>query len=169
MCYNDNDLCTAEGVFCAVADAFQPYLLLINGPNLNRLGQRDPNTYGTETLADVERRVRQVAQAAGVDVRAFQSNSEGELIDILQREGPEAMGIIINPGAYAHYSYALRDCLADLSTPIVEVHISNVHRREPFRHQLVLSSVVTGQVVGLGTLGYELAAQYLLQVGTRSR
>jgi 3-dehydroquinate dehydratase-2 len=143
------------------------YLLLVNGPNLNRLGRRNPDVYGTETLADVEARVRSVTEPAGVDLRAFQSNSEGDLIDFLQREGPGALGIILNPGAFGHYSYALRDCLEDLQRPVVEVHISNVHRREAFRHELVLAPVVTGQIVGLGTLGYELAARYLLQTGAR--
>ncbi|MBX5437382.1 MAG: type II 3-dehydroquinate dehydratase [Alicyclobacillaceae bacterium] len=139
----------------------RPYVLLVNGPNLNRLGVRDPQIYGTETLADVERRVRAVTAPRGVEVRSFQSNSEGALIDFLQQHGPGSLGIILNPGALAHYGLALRDCLEDIGRPVVEVHISNVHKREPFRHHLVLSAVVTGQIVGLGTAGYELAAEYL--------
>ncbi|MCL6593522.1 MAG: 3-dehydroquinate dehydratase [Alicyclobacillus sp.] len=142
----------------------QPYLLLVHGPNLNRLGQREPHIYGSETLADVCAKVRRLADARGVEVRAFQSNHEGALIDFLQEHGPGALGILINPGALGHYGYALRDCLADLGRPAIEIHISNVHRREPFRHHLVLADVVTGQVVGLGTAGYELAAWHLLNL-----
>ncbi len=140
-----------------------PYLLLINGPNLNRLGVREPGIYGTESLTDVERSVRTVAADYGVEVVAFQSNHEGKLVDIIQEHGPASRGIIINPGALAHYGYSLRDCLADIDRPTIEVHISNVHRREAFRQNLVLSEVVRGQIVGLGTLGYKLAALYLLQ------
>lgn len=138
------------------------YVLLVNGPNLNRLGQRDPGVYGTETLADIVQRVQAVATEFGVAVKSFQANSEGAIIDYLQEHGPAARGIIINPGALAHYGWALRDCIADLGRPTVEVHISNVHRRESFRHQLVLAPVVTGQIVGLGSAGYGLAARHLL-------
>jgi 3-dehydroquinate dehydratase-2 len=138
------------------------YLLLVNGPNLNRLGQREPSIYGTATLADVEASVAAVAKQYNVEVRSFQSNSEGALIDFLQEFGPNALGIIINPGALAHYGYALRDCLADIRRPTVEVHISNVHQREEFRHKLVLAPVVAGQICGLGIQGYLLAARYLL-------
>jgi 3-dehydroquinate dehydratase-2 len=136
---------------------------LVHGPNLNRLGQRQPHIYGSERLEDVVERVRRVCQPHGVTVRDFQSNSEGAIIDFIQAYGPEAIGIILNPGALAHYGYALRDCLEDIGRPVVEVHISNVHRRESFRQQLVLAPVAVGQIVGLGTVGYELAAKYLLQ------
>jgi 3-dehydroquinate dehydratase-2 len=136
-----------------------PYLLLVNGPNLNRLGKRDPATYGTRTLLNVTEGVLEVTAKYGVQVESIQSNHEGELIDFLQTKGPGAIGIVINPGALGHYSYALRDCLDDISIPAIEVHISNVHCRESFRHQLVLSPVVSGQIVGLGTIGYQLAAQ----------
>ncbi|WP_067617612.1 type II 3-dehydroquinate dehydratase [Alicyclobacillus acidiphilus] len=141
-----------------------PYLLLINGPNLNRLGVRKPDTYGTRTLQDVVDLVRETAQGYGVEVLDKQSNHEGELIDFLQQHGPEALGIIINPGAFGHYAYALRDCLEDIDRPTIEVHISNVHKREAFRHQLVLADVVQGQVVGLGTDGYRYAAIALCQL-----
>ncbi|QSO53321.1 type II 3-dehydroquinate dehydratase [Alicyclobacillus curvatus] len=142
----------------------QPTLLLVNGPNLNRLGHREPAIYGRETLSDVVNRIRQTAGQQGVSVLDMQSNSEGALIDFLQEHARVASGIILNPGAFAHYSYALRDCLADVRSycPIVEVHISNVHQREVFRHESVLAAVVTGQIVGLGTSGYDLAANYLL-------
>lgn len=142
-------------------DELTPYILLLNGPNLNRLGVRDVKTYGTVTLADITARVSAVAHGYGVQIRAFQSNHEGALIDFLQTHGLAARGIIINPGAFGHYSYALRDCLEDIQRPTIEVHISNVHRREAFRHQLVLASVVTGQIVGLGPKGYELAVHAL--------
>lgn len=136
-------------------------LLLVNGPNLNRLGERDIAVYGVQRLDQIVSRVALAVRPEGIHVKDFQSNHEGELIDFLQREGPASVGVIINPGALGHYGYALRDCIADLAKPCVEVHISNVHRREPFRHQLVLADVVSGQVVGLGTVGYELAAKWL--------
>ncbi|GEO25800.1 3-dehydroquinate dehydratase [Alicyclobacillus acidoterrestris] len=139
----------------------KPYLVVIHGPNLNRLGVRKPETYGTQTLDDVISLVRSVADGYGLDVLDKQSNHEGDLIDFLQLHGPGAAGILINPGAFGHYSYAIRDCLEDIARPTVEVHISNVHQREPFRHQLVLGDVVMGQVVGLGTEGYRYAADAL--------
>ncbi|MCL6631640.1 MAG: type II 3-dehydroquinate dehydratase [Alicyclobacillus herbarius] len=141
-------------------------ILLLHGPNLNRLGQRQPHIYGKETLADVVARVRKVCEPHGVEVKDFQSNHEGAIIDFVQTHGPQAQGIILNPGALAHYGYALRDCLEDIGRPVVEIHISNVHRREPFRHQLVLAPVAIGQIVGLGPIGYEYAAHYLLQLMT---
>lgn len=145
--------------------ASRPQLLLINGPNLNRLGTRRPEIYGSTTLADVVQQVQDLADRYDVQVVDFQSNHEGEIIDFLQREGPNAVGIIINPGALGHYGLALRDCLEDIARFTIEVHISNVHRREVFRHHLVLSPVVAGQVVGLGTDGYLLAAEYILKRG----
>lgn len=141
----------------------KPYLLLVNGPNLNRLGLRNPQVYGHHTLADIVSDVRELAEEFATDLRDYQSNSEGALVDFLQQEGPEALGIVINPGALAHYGLSLRDCLEDINKPTVEVHISNIHRREEFRHHSVLAEVVTGQVVGLGVRGYILATQYLLQ------
>lgn len=136
-------------------------VLVVHGPNLNRLGVRKPDTYGTQTLADVIELVRKTVEPYGYDVLDKQSNHEGEIIDFLQTYGPTAEGILINPGAFGHYSYAIRDCLEDIDRPTIEVHISNVHKREPFRHQLVLADVVMGQVVGLGTDGYRYAADAL--------
>lgn len=129
---------------------------------MNRLGIRKPEVYGSTTLAQVSERVLAKISPHGLQLLACQSNHEGVLIDFLQANAAQCVGIIINPGALAHYGYALRDCLEDLSRPTVEVHISNVHARESFRHTLVLSAVVTGQIVGLGVAGYELAAEYLL-------
>lgn len=160
ICYNNRDFVC---ISCERVSVVQksPYLLLVNGPNLNRLGKRDPLVYGTQTMEDVTIRVERVASEYGVAVHPFQSNHEGALIDFIQQEGPNSIGMVMNPGAYGHTSIALRDCVEDIRIPTMEVHISNVHKRESFRHQLVLASVVTGQIVGLGILGYELATQAL--------
>jgi 3-dehydroquinate dehydratase-2 len=139
-------------------------LLLMNGPNLNELGTREPEIYGTATLADVERLVAERAAAAGAEVRAFQANGEGELIDWLQREQSGADGLVINAGAYTHYSVALRDAVAGCGLPAIEVHISNVYRREAFRHESLLSAVCNGTLVGLGVHGYVLAVDALLHI-----
>ena len=137
-------------------------LLVINGPNLNLLGQRDPDIYGTMTLAAIEEKLRERAKELGTEVAFFQSNSEGALIDHLQQEAPGSQGVIINPGAYTHYSLALRDTLANLQVPIIEVHISNIHGREPFRRRSVTAPVVRGQISGLGWRGYLAALEYLI-------
>ena len=138
-------------------------VLVINGPNLNTLGQREPEIYGPTTLEQVEARMRAYGKALGLTLEFFQSNSEGAILDCIQQQGASAQAIVINPGALAHTSVALRDSLSALSVPIVEVHISNVHAREPFRHHSYIASVVTGQVVGLGTHGYLLALGYLAE------
>ncbi|MCG8349637.1 MAG: type II 3-dehydroquinate dehydratase [Chloroflexales bacterium] len=139
-------------------------ILAIHGPNLNLLGQREPGIYGTITLDQINQSLRERAAAAGVTVVPFQSNHEGALIDFLQAEGLDAAGIIINPGALTHYSLALRDALASLHAPIVEVHISNVYKREPFRHTSVIAPIATGQIAGLGWRGYLLALEWLLSI-----
>lgn len=136
-------------------------LLLLNGPNLNTLGQREPEIYGRDTLADIEGGVRKTVEAAGHQLWCYQSNSEGALIDWLQ-EHRDAGFLVFNPGAFTHTSIALRDCLAGLAIPFVEVHISNIHKREAFRHHSYLAGIAEGQVVGLGAIGYELAAQFAL-------
>jgi 3-dehydroquinate dehydratase-2 len=137
-------------------------ILLVHGPNLNMLGRRQPEIYGHTTLAQIDAAVRERATAAGATVLAYQSNHEGALIDFLQAEGWEADGLIINPGALTHYGLALRDALASLSAPIVEVHLSNVYKREPFRHTSVVAPIATGQIAGLGWRGYLLALDWLL-------
>jgi 3-dehydroquinate dehydratase-2 len=139
-------------------------ILLLNGPNLNKLGTREPEIYGTATLSDVERMAAERAAASGMEVRAFQANGEGELIDWLQREQSEAAGLIINAGAYTHYSIALRDAVAGCGLPAIEVHISNVYRRETFRHESLLSPVCNGTIVGLGVFGYALAIDALVRI-----
>jgi 3-dehydroquinate dehydratase-2 len=137
-------------------------ILLINGPNLNTLGKREPEVYGHDTLADIVGRVEQRASELGAGVIAFQSNHEGALIDFIQEQASAADGIIINPGAYGHTSIALRDAIAGSSLPTVEVHISNVWARETFRHRSMISGVCKGVVSGLGWRGYLYALDSLV-------
>ena len=137
-------------------------ILVINGPNINFLGIREKGIYGTESYETLVRNPEEKGKAEGHEVEVFQSNYEGGIIDRIQAaysDGTEA--IIINPGAFTHYSYAVRDALASIELPKIEVHISNVHKREEFRHVSVTAPVCTGQVVGLGLKGYELAMDYL--------
>ena len=138
-------------------------ILLINGPNLNTLGQREPEIYGRLTLADIEARVAERAKALGAELRTFQSNHEGAIIDYLQQEAPDADGIIINGGAFTHYSLALRDALASAGTPAIEVHISNIYSRERFRRRSVTADVCRGMVTGLGWFGYIAALEALME------
>ena len=133
-------------------------ILLINGPNLNLLGTREPQLYGATTLADVEAMCVERGRALGVDVACFQSNHEGALIDRIHAARGEGVGfIIINPGAYTHTSIALRDALSGVAIPFIELHVSNVHKREAFRHHSYLSDIADGVIVGLGASGYALA------------
>jgi len=136
-------------------------ILVVNGPNLNLLGEREPEVYGRSNLADVVELVRSACSAWGLEVKAFQSNHEGALVDFLQEHRHGAKGIVINPGALSHTSIALYDCLKSLAAPAVEVHISNVHAREPFRRESVTAAACRGQIVGLGIRGYLLAAEWL--------
>ena len=136
-------------------------VLVINGPNLNMLGQREQDMYGTLTLADIEARIQAHAESLGVTVEFFQSNTEGEIIDHIQKHQNGATGIIINAGAFTHTSVALRDCLAIVAAPIVEVHISNIYAREEFRHISYVAPVADGQISGLGWQGYLLALDYI--------
>lgn len=139
-------------------------IVLLNGPNLNVLGTREPERYGRTTLADVEAALRVVASACAppVAIEAFQSNHEGVLVDKIQECRGRAAGIIINPGAFTHYSIALRDALAAAEVPAVEVHLTNIHAREEFRHHSVIAPVAVGQIAGLGADGYVLALHFLL-------
>ena len=139
-------------------------LLLLNGPNLNLLGTREPAVYGATTLADIEQAAAQQAQAAGASIACFQSNHEGALIDRIhaaREEGVDA--IVINPGGLTHTSVALRDALAAVAIPFVEVHISNIHQREAFRHHSYLSAIARGVICGLGPDGYRFAIDFALK------
>jgi 3-dehydroquinate dehydratase II len=136
-------------------------VVVVNGPNLNLLGSREPEVYGTRTLDDLNRAVEAKAKALGWEVSLFQSNHEGEIIDFLQRHGPSSDGIVINPGALSHYSLALYDCLQALAPPVLEVHISNIHAREEFRSRSVTARAAKGVITGLGFAGYELALEFL--------
>ncbi len=145
-------------------------ILLVHGPNLNLLGEREPEIYGSTTLAEIETMLRNACDAWGVPVKAYQSNHEGGLIDFIQQHRKEARGIIINPGAYTHTSFAIYDCLKSVSAPVVEVHISNIHAREEFRHKSVVAGACRGQITGLGVRGYILAAEWLCaEIGARSK
>lgn len=140
-----------------------PTILLVSGPNLRTLGRREPEIYGTETLEEIEGWVIRKAQDFSVEVHCYQSDSEGEIIKFLQEHGPDAQGVIINPGALTHYSYAIEDCIRYLDCPVVEVHISNLHKREEFRRTSVIAPVCAGQIMGLGKWGYYGALVYLIE------
>ena len=136
---------------------------LLNGPNLNLLGTREPAIYGTTTLPEIETRLAEVAASLGVTLVTAQANGEGELIDIVQRWRGQVDGVVVNAGAYTHSSLALRDAFAATSLPFVEIHLSNIHAREPERRQSVLASAAIGMVVGLGAEGYEYALRGLVR------
>jgi 3-dehydroquinate dehydratase-2 len=138
-------------------------VLLMNGPNLNMLGKREPELYGSTTLVEIEQRLTELGARIdpSIAVESIQSNYEGALIDAIQTTGRACDGIIINPGAFTHYSIALRDALALCSCPIVEVHLTNIHAREEFRHHSVIAPIAVGQIAGLGAIGYELALDFL--------
>jgi 3-dehydroquinate dehydratase-2 len=136
-------------------------IVIVNGPNLNLLGKREPHIYGTRSHADLVKAVRAKARKLGVEVSVYQSNHEGELIDHLQKEAPGSLGVVINPGALSHYSLALFDCLQSLAVPTVEVHISNIHAREEFRSKSVTARAAKGVIAGLGFTGYLLAMEFL--------
>lgn len=140
------------------------HLLLLNGPNLNLLGTREPEVYGSTTLADVEERAREQAGAAGARLQSFQSNHEGALIDRIHQARAEGVdAIVINPGGLTHTSVALRDALAGVAIPFVEVHISNIHQREEFRHFSYLSGIARAVMCGFGVDGYRLAVDFWLR------
>ena len=148
----------------------QPRILVLHGPNLNLLGSREPDIYGRTTLAEIHRSMEARARAEGTLVESYQSNSEGELIDRVQSAASEGIGfIIINPGGYTHTSVALRDALLAVAIPFIEVHLSNPHAREGFRHKSFFSDIALGVICGLGAQGYQLALEAALSVLSRSR
>jgi 3-dehydroquinate dehydratase-2 len=139
-------------------------LLLLNGPNLNLLGSREPEVYGGATLASIEQRCTEVARAAGHELASFQSNAEHELIDRIHQAGRDKLDfLILNPGAFTHTSVALRDALLAVRIPFIEVHLSNTHAREPFRRHSYFTDIAVGCVLGLGALGYEMAVRAAIE------
>ncbi len=137
---------------------------MLHGPNLNRLGKRQPAIYGTLSLAEIDSLLRERGNELGWEVVTFQANAEGALIDFLQENAATASGIIINPGALTHYGLSLRDALADVQVPVIEVHLSNIYAREDWRHRSVIAPVVTGQIAGFGWRGYVAALELLARI-----
>lgn len=138
-------------------------ILIINGPNINMLGKREPSIYGNDTIKDIEKKIITFAKKVSLSIDFFQSNYEGEIVCKIQNS-KEISGIIINPAAYTHTSIAIRDALSIIHLPIIEVHISNIYARESFRHKSYIAPVVTGQISGLGTDGYLLALKKLIKI-----
>ncbi len=139
-------------------------VLVIHGPNLNMLGLREPELYGRTGLVEIDTQLVAMGRQSGLEVSCFQSNHEGAIVDKLQASLGKIDGMIINPAAYTHTSIAIRDAIAILSVPIIEVHLSNIHKREAFRHKSLMADVVTGQIVGLGVNGYYLALRALARI-----
>jgi len=144
-------------------------VLVIHGPNLNLLGEREPSVYGTTTLAEIDRRLHALARAEGASVEAVQTNHEGAIVDRLHAARSRYDAIVINAGALTHYSVAIREAIASISVPVIEVHLSNIHAREPFRHTSVLAPVVLGQILGFGVHSYLLGLRAALALVERGR
>lgn len=144
-------------------------IVVINGPNLNLLGIREPGVYGNVTLEAIEARLGELAPAQGAALSFFQSNHEGAIIDRIHAALGKEDGILINPGAFTHYSYAIRDALQAVALPAVEVHLSNIYKREPFRHTSVIAPATAGQIAGFGPFGYELGLMALVHAIRQTR
>ncbi|MBN1211049.1 MAG: type II 3-dehydroquinate dehydratase [candidate division Zixibacteria bacterium] len=142
-----------------------PKLLVVNGPNLNLLGKREPEVYGNQTLDNLNDTLKKLASDLGYELIIFQSNSEGAIIDFIQKEAPDAKGLILNPGAFTHYSYAIRDAVKSVAIETIEVHLSNIYTREEFRHKSVVAPVCRGQLSGFGFYGYAMALSYFADTG----
>lgn len=138
-------------------------IMVINGPNINMLGIREPGIYGEQNYQDLEKYIEDYAESLGAEAIVVQSNGEGEIIDYIHHAMTSCDGIVINPGAYTHYSYAIFDALKSVNMPAVEVHISNIHKRDEFRRKSVTAPACIGQICGLGFMGYRLAIEYLIQ------
>ena len=143
-------------------------ILVMNGPNLNLLGEREPSVYGDNSLSAINGRLKEQAEKSGVEIEFYQSNCEGALIDKLHDARTQFDYIILNAGAYTHYSYAIRDAISAIKIPVIEVHLSNVHGREEFRHKSVISAVCKGVIAGFGEQSYALALQYAISQGLNS-
>lgn len=141
---------------------------LIHGPNLNLLGSREPQIYGRDSFDEINRKIKARGLQLDVDVRILQSNHEGEIIDAIHDARTWADGLVINPGALTHYSYAIRDAITAVRLPTIEIHLTNVHAREEFRHHSVISAVVTAQIIGLGSLGYILGVEAIKEIVEQS-
>lgn len=147
-----------------MATAKERRVLVVHGPNLNLLGLREPDVYGHTRLDEINTQLEALGKQYGIAVQTFQSNHEGSIIDAIQTAATNVDGVIINPAAYTHTSIAIRDALSILTVPIIEVHISNIHRRETFRHHSMTAAVATGQIVGLGIKGYYLALRAMADI-----
>ena len=143
-------------------------ILVVHGPNLNMLGQREPEVYGTATLADIDASLEKLARELGATIETFQSNGEGDLVTRIQQAAKNNSGILINPGAYTHTSVAIRDAIAGVGIPTVECHLSNIHKREEFRHRSLIVGVAAGQVMGFGADSYLLGLRALVALLDRS-
>jgi 3-dehydroquinate dehydratase II len=145
-------------------DKNKPKVLIIHGPNLNMLGKREPEIYGHTTLDEINAELEHLGMTLGIVVETFQSNHEGAIVDKIQEAGPTQNGIIINPAAFTHTSIAIRDALLAFDIPIIEIHISNIYKREPFRHKSLISDVADAQITGLGIEGYSIALKALAEM-----
>ena len=146
------------------SDKTQPKILVIHGPNLNMLGQREPDIYGSTTLETLNSILEELAGRLGLELETFQSNHEGEIIEKIQKAAKIQNGIIINPAAFTHTSIAIRDALLLLDMPVIEMHLSNIYKREPFRHKSMMSDVVTAQITGFGVQGYTMALEAMAEM-----
>jgi 3-dehydroquinate dehydratase-2 len=147
-----------------VKNSSRKRILVLHGPNLNLLGKREPDIYGHENLAEIDARLKEKGDKLGIDVETFQSNHEGALVDKIQQAAGTVQGVVINPAAYTHTSVAIRDALLVLGIPIIEIHLSNINKREPFRHTSMIADIVAARIAGFGSYGYLLALEGLIEM-----